>query len=157
INVHQDATAARDEIIPGSLDPLITSGTPIFNVTGWAALGSQPSCCGNSPLRKSSGVWDFADNVSKSFGPHVLKFGSEFMIIRPTTFAQSNGRASFGFTGVFTQNPQSRTGTGNGIADLLLGDANSLTAGTIAQAVERGWFGSVYVQDQWTVTPRLTV
>lgn len=157
INVHQDSTAARDEIIPGSLDPLITSGTPVFNVSGVAGLGSQPGCCGNSPLKKTSGVWDLADNLSKAFGRHVLKFGAEFMLIRPSTFAASNGRASFGFTGVFTQNPQSRSGTGNSIADLLLGDANSMTAGTVAQAVERGWFGAGYVQDQWTLTPQLTL
>ena len=157
INMHQDATTPFEQIIPGILDPRITSGTPNFNVSGIATIGSQASCCTNSPLRKTSGVWDWSDNVSKSFSGHVLKFGGEFMLIRPSTFAASNGRGSFGFTGVFTQNPQSRAGSGNGIADLLLGDANSLTTGTIAEAVERGWFGSGYVQDQWTVTPRFTL
>ena len=157
INMHQDGTVARNEIIAGSLDPRITSGTPNFNVSGVASIGSQPSCCGNSPLKKTSGVWDWSDNVSWTHGSHVVKFGGEFMLIRPGTFAASNGRGSFGFSGVFTQNPQSRAGTGSAVADLLLGDANSLTTGTIAEAIERGWFGSGYVQDQWTVTPRLTL
>ena len=48
-------------------------------------------------------------------------------------------------------------GTGNAVADLLLGTANSFTAGTVAEAVERGWFGAGYFQDQWTVTPRFTL
>ncbi len=157
INLHQDATQALNPIIPGSLDPQITSGTPLFNVSGYAGLGSQPSCCGNSPLRKSSGVWDWSENLSKSFGSHVVKFGGEFILIRPSTFAASNGRASFAFTGVFSQNPQARSGTGSPLADLLLGDANSLTSGTIADSVERSWFGAGYVQDQWTVNRQLTV
>ncbi|MDQ6678530.1 MAG: carboxypeptidase-like regulatory domain-containing protein [Acidobacteriota bacterium] len=148
INLHQDATQALNPIIPGSLDPQVTSGTPGFNVSGYAGLGSQPSCCGNSPLRKSSGVWDWADNLSKSFGSHVLKFGGEFILIRPSTFATSNGRGGFGFTGVFSQNPQARSGTGSPIADLLLGDANSLTTGTIANSVERSWFAAGYLQDR---------
>ena len=157
ITLDQDATVARNELIPGSLDPRITSGYPTFNVSSFAGLGSQPGCCGNSPLTKSSGVWDFSDNVSKSFGAHVMKFGGEFMLIRPSTFAASNGRSSLGFTGVFTQNPQSRGGTGNARCRSFLGTANSLTSGTIAEAVERGWFGAGYFQDQWTVTPRFTV
>lgn len=157
LNMHQDLTLPRDEIIPGSLDPRITSGIPSFNVSGFAGLGAQPGCCGNNPLQKTSGVWDWSDNVSKSMGAHVLKFGGEFMLIRPSTFAASNGRASFGFSGVFTQNPQGRSGTGSPVADLLMGNANSLTTGTIAEAIERGWFGSGYFQDQWTVSRQLTL
>lgn len=157
ITMAQDSTVARNEIIRGSLDPLVDSGSPIFNVSNYAAYGAQASCCGNSPLRKSSGVWDWSDNLSKSFGTHVLKFGGEFMLIRPETFATSNGRSSFGFTGVFTQHPQSRSNSGNALADLLLGDANTLVTGTTADAIERGWFGGGYFQDQWSVNSQLTI
>ena len=157
ITMAQDSTVPRNEIIPGSLDTLVDSGTPTFNVSNYASYGAQASCCGNSPLRKSSGVWDGSDNLSKSFGAHTIKFGGEAIWIRPSTFATSNGRSSFGFTGVFTQNPQARSGSGNALADLLLGDANSLTTGTTAQAVERGWFAGGYIQDQWTVNQQLTI
>jgi hypothetical protein len=157
INLQQDATQALNPIIPGSLDPQVMSGTPFFNLSGYAGLGSQPSCCSNSPLRKSSGVWDWSDNLSKSLGAHVLKFGGEFILIRPSTFATSNGRANIGFTGVFSQNPQTRAGTGSPVADLLLGYANSLTTGTIANSVERSWFVAGYLQDQWTVNRQLTL
>src|SRR5260370_11089308 len=95
INLHQDATQPLKLLISGSLDPQVTSSTPIFNVSGYASLGSQPSRCGNSPLRKSSGVWDWSDNLSKSLGSHVLKFGGEFILIRPSTFAASHGRGNF--------------------------------------------------------------
>jgi hypothetical protein len=157
ITMAQDSTVPRNQIIPGSLDPAVDSGTPGFSVSSYASYGAQAGCCGNSPLRKSSGVWDASDNFSKSIGSHLLKMGGEAMLIRPDTFATSSGRGSFGFTGVFTQSPQSRSNSGSSVADLLLGDANSLTTGTTAQAIERGWFAGGYFQDQWTVNSQLTL
>jgi hypothetical protein len=157
LTLDQDATLPRDEIIPGSLDPVIKSSIPTFSVTGFPGIGAQPGCCGNSPLTKSSGVWDVSDNVSKSFGKHLLKFGADFQAIRPTTFSALGGRGSFGFTGVFTQDPQRRSGTGNALADLLAGVANTANTGTAADAVERGKYLGEYFQDQWTVTPALTL
>ncbi len=155
--IDQDETTPRNEIISGTLDPAIQHGTPTVNVSGFAAIGAQPGVVGNSPLTKSSAVWDISDNVSKSFGRHLLKFGTDLQAIKPSTFSALNGRGSFGFTGVFSQDPQNRSKTGSPVADLLLGDANSLTTGTVAQAVERGRYGGWYVQDQWTVTPSLTL
>jgi hypothetical protein len=157
IDLRSDSTQARNEIIPGSLDPRIGSSTPQFTISGFATIGAQASCCTNSPLHKTSGTWDISDNLSKMLGAHSLKMGGEFMAIRPSTDAAGNGRGSFGFTGVFSQNPQNRTGNGSPVADFLLGTANSLTAGTIGQAEERGWYGGGYFQDDWTINNRLTL
>jgi hypothetical protein len=157
LTIDQDETAPLDEIVKGSLDPQIQHGIPTFNVTGFAAIGAQPGVVGNSPLTKSSGVWDISDNVSKSRGRHQFKAGVDYQIIRPSTFSALNGRGAFGFTGVFSQDPQNRSKTGSPIADLILGDANSLTTGTVAQAVERGHYAGFYFQDQWTLTPSFTL
>ena len=157
IDLRSDATQARNEIIPGALDPQLDSSIPQFNISGFSTIGAQASCCTNSPLHKTSGNWDVSDNLSKMVGTHSLKMGAEIMLIRPSTEAALSGRGTFGFTGVFTQNPPSRTGSGSPVADFLLGTANSVTAGTIGQAVERGWYGGGYFQDDWTVSSRLTV
>ncbi len=157
ITVGNDETTPLNPIINGLLDTRIQHGTPTINVTGIASIGSQPGCCGNSPLAKSSGVWDLSDNVSKSFGKHLLKFGADIQDIRASTMSANNGRGSIGFNGVFSQNPQSRSNTGSPVADLLLGDANSVTTGTDSAAVERGKYAGWYAQDQWTVTPSFTV
>lgn len=157
LTLSQDATQPLDLIIQGSLDPAIKSSIPSFNITGYAAIGGQPGCCGNSPLTKSSGVWDISDNLSKIVGRHQLKFGIDYLIIRPTTASALGGRGSFGFNGVFTQNPQNRTGNGNSIADLLLGLANTANTGTVASVVERGHYAGGYFQDEWSVTSRLTL
>jgi hypothetical protein len=157
INLSQDATLARDEIIPGMLDPEVRSSIPTFNVSGFATIGAQPGCCGNNPLIKSSGVWDISDNVSKVMGAHLLKFGGEMIYIRPLTFTTLQGRGSMGFNGVFTQNPQGRPKTGSPIADLLLGMANTLTTGTTGKSVEAGHYLGGYFQDDWTVRKNLTL
>ena len=157
LSIVNDETTPLNPIIPGLLDPRIQHGTASVNVTGIAGIGAQPGCCGNSPLNKSSGVWDISDNVSKSFGKHLLKFGADLQAIKPQTFSALNGRGSIGFTGVFSQDPQNRSKTGSPVADLILGDANSLVMGTNAAAIERGKYGGWYVNDQWAVTSSLTL
>lgn len=156
LTLDQDGTLARNEIIPGLLDPAVDSGTPVFNITGYASIGAQAGT-NNIPLRKSSGDWDIAENLSWTAGNHLVKFGADFQLIRPTTFTSLNGRGTLGFTGVFTQNPQQRSGTGSPFADLLLGDANSAASGTIGDFVERGKYLGPFVQDQWSVTSRFTI
>ena len=157
INLLSNATQALNPIIPGSLGAGINSSIPQFNLTGFATIGAQASCCTNTPLHKTVGVWDFSDNVSKNVHKHTLKTGGELMLIRPSTEAALNGRGVFGFTGVFSQNPQSRSGTGSAVADFLLGTANTLTTGSILQDVEREWYIGGYLQDDWSVTSALTL
>ena len=63
--------------------------------------------------------------------------------------------ASFGFTGVFTQNPQRRPGSGSPVADFLLGLPNNITVGSPSDAHERARNYYAYVQDDWNITPVL--
>src|SRR6185437_10822029 len=88
---------------------------------------------------------------------HLLKMGVDVQVIRPSTLSASSGRGSFGFSGVFTQNPAARTGSGSGVADLLLGLAGTVTTGSVAQSVERGKYSGGYFNDQWSVTSTLTL
>jgi hypothetical protein len=157
ITVHADQTNPLNPVVPGSLDPKIDAGTAVFNVTGVSGLGGTTGCCGNDPLVKSSAVWELADNVSKSKGKHLLKFGADILYIRPSTFAPNVARGSFTFSGTFTNNPQHTSGTGSAVADLLLGTANQATAGNFNQVVERGHYYGGYVQDDWKISRNLTL
>lgn len=144
-------------IVPGMLDPKITSGTADVAITGYTAISTQPACCGNTPLYKSSGVWDLADNLSESRGKHVLKFGADFLYLRMYTIAPNSARGTLSYTGVFTQNPQSRSGTGNAVADLLLGDTAQVANGNYNGVTQRGHYYGFYAQDDWRFTKNLTV
>ena len=157
VTIHADQTNPLNAVVPGSLDPKIDAGTAVFNVTGYTGLGGTTGCCGNDPLIKSSSVWDLADNISRSMGKHLLKAGADILYIRPSTYAPNVARGTFGFTGTYTNNPQHTSGTGSAVADLLLGVANTVTAGNFNQVVERGHYYGGYVQDDWKIMRNLTL
>lgn len=157
IAVQQDGTLPKDEIIAGTLAPRVESSIPTFAVSGYPTLGDQPAGFGNIPLNKSSKVYNVSDNLSWVRAKHTLKFGFDFQSIDVPTFATLTGRGSFGFTGVYSQNPQRRPGSGSGVADLLLGLPNTITIGTPSDANERARNFYWYMQDDWVVTPTLTL
>lgn len=157
IAVNQDGTVPLENIVPGALDSRVTSAFPTFAPTGYVTLGDQPAGFTNIPLYKSSKVWNFSDNLSIVRGKHTMKMGVDFQILDIPTFATLQGRGAFGFTGVFTQNPQRRPGSGSGLADLILGLPNSITLGSPSDANERANNTYFYFQDDWTIAPRLTL
>ena len=157
IGVDQDGLTPREEVITGALHPDVTSGTPSFGLAGFTSIGVAPPGFGNLPLLKSSAVWNFSDNLSMVKGRHTTKFGFDFQLIKAKTSATLAGRGSFGFNGVFSQNPQSRPGTGSPVADLLLGLPNTIQTGTRATAREQQQNYYWYFQDDWQVNSRLTL
>lgn len=157
VGLTQDATQPLEDLMPGALAPTTKSGMPTFNVNGYAGLGARPANFDNVPVTKNSYVYNFSDNVSIVHGKLTTKIGFDFQEIYAPTFATLDGRGSFGFTGVFTQNPQKRPGSGSPIADLLLGIPNTITVGTPSDANERTRNYYFYVQNDWNVTPSLTL
>ena len=157
VGLSQDATQPLENLIPGALAPTTKSGTPTINVTGYAGVGARPANFDNVPVTKTSYVYNFSDNFSIVHGKLTTRLGFDFQEIYAPTFATLDGRGSFGFTGVFTQNPQRRPGSGSGVADLLLGIPNNITVGTPSDANERTRNYYFYVQNDWNLTARLTL
>lgn len=157
VGLSQDATQPLEDLLPGSLAPTTKSGMPTINVTGYAGIGARPANFDNVPVTKDSFVYNFSDNLSIVRGKMTTKMGFDFQEIYAPTFATLDGRGSFGFTGVFTQNPQRRPGSGSSIADMLLGLPNTITVGTPSDANERTRNYYFYLQNDWNVTPRLTL
>ena len=112
VGLVQDATLPKDEIVAGTLAPGVESSIPTFGVNGYATIGEQPANFGNNPVTKKSRVWNFSDNMSMVKGKQTIKAGFDFQYLDVPTFAALQGRGSYGFSGVFTQNPRSRPGTG---------------------------------------------
>jgi len=100
-------------------------------------------------------IWSFQDNISKIVGKHTFKAG--FYIennhkIQPSTPA---------YSGSFNFSPDTNNALGNttnGYANALLGYIDSYSQ-TTARAVFNTayWNAEWYVQDNWRVTPRLTL
>ncbi len=155
--IDKDAVLARNEIIPGALAPGVDSSTPTFNVNGLTGLGAQPSGLTNVPLAKTSATWEVSDNATKIVGNHILKMGFTYQFQKMYTFTTLQGRGVFTFDGSYTQNPQARPGTGAGLADMLLGLANTVRSSSTGVSNLRSTNSFAYFQDDWKVTSRLTL
>lgn len=105
-------------------------------------------------------------NVTKEYSKHTLKFGGNLDVQQISNFKDYPGE--FDFSSALTScdpqeggpclasNTQSQL-SGNAIASMLLGTASSGGQGLgISPAMTIHIFGG-YIQDQWRVTPRLTI
>ncbi|MFN7931951.1 MAG: carboxypeptidase regulatory-like domain-containing protein [Bryobacteraceae bacterium] len=143
---------------PGdSFNDGLNQGFTQFNVANYAALGL--GCCW--PNINNLVNMHINDNMVWQRGNHGIRVG--FEVRRPNLFreASRNRRGQFSFTKVFTaEQPNvaaSRTATGNGFADMLLGLAASTTQGNPAgeNFIAPAW--GAYIQDDWKINSRLTL
>lgn len=151
--------------IVGAPDISIVQGLPTFAITGIATVGTTgpgnlptpATGSGNLPIDKQGRTIQAADNLSWVRGRHTVKFGFDFQQV--TLYANSTlqARPNFNFTGVYTQNPQNRPGTGASFADFLLGLTNDSQVSTRSISESRQHIYQGYVQDDWNITPRLTL
>ena len=117
-----------------------------IGVTGYAGFGSVT----NSP----PGEWvrrnvEINDTVTWTAGKHTVNAGGEY-----TPYVVFDSSTKFNQSGTATFSGQI---TGNGIADLLLGKASTFTqsAGKFKQT--RGQQFSLFAEDTYRATPRLTL
>ncbi|MEX2261370.1 MAG: TonB-dependent receptor [Bryobacteraceae bacterium] len=113
---------------------------------------------GGDPWVARNHTFQFVDNVSIVRGRHSIKFGGELRRDRYNNFGNQKGLGEFIFTGQATFDPANRNATGFGFADFLLGETNqSARALASANAMLRGTAYYAYIQDDWKITPRLTL
>jgi len=139
--------------INGGNDPL-RSGLPQMAISGLPTIGDS----GFRPAVIVSENWQYSDNLSWFRAGHTLKFGGEFLRRRYNLLQTTAAHGIYNMTGVFTQNLAAPAGTGNGIADLLLGVPTSGNINSLAGM--RGFRRSelsLYVQDNWKIARNLTL
>jgi hypothetical protein len=90
-------------------------------------------------------------------GRHTIKIGADWQQV--TLYANSTlqARPAFTFNGIFTQNPQSATGAGNSFADFLLGLPSNSVVSTRSISESRQHIVQGYVQDDFRISPALTL
>ena len=111
---------------------------------------------GDEPLPRLnlSGRFYFSDDLSITRGRHNFKMGVSLEYNRKTEPGSADYMGNFNF-GHDANNPLS---TGNGYANMLLGVFTTYTE--LTSRVDRDvrhWQNDFYFQDNWRVTPRLTV
>ncbi|MGH9671615.1 MAG: carboxypeptidase regulatory-like domain-containing protein [Bryobacteraceae bacterium] len=126
---------------------------PRINITGVLSLGSDPFAAG---VRAQHAI-QLGDSVSIVRGKHNLKIGVDQRWFRLNWFLHRNESGNFDFSSGLTNNPQSPAGTGIGMATFLLGEVSGGTQEFNSAFSFHSWSHASYVQDDYKVTPRLTL
>jgi hypothetical protein len=106
------------------------------------------------PWTNSNPTYTLRDNMTKVIGKHTLQFGVYVAI------AQKNEQSSFGsIQGLLNFDASNTTvSSGNSFADLLLGNINSFAqVNSQPKYYFRYQIAEPYLQDDWRITPRLTL
>jgi len=127
-----------------ALDPRDT-GFPSVVLAGYESLGDDTGI----PVVRRTGTFHFTDVLSLERGRHHLRVGGEIRHYRADGYNHLFGRGQMNFLGVFT---------GNALGDLLLGfpTVNIAAVNDNPQAL-RASFYNAFIQDDWKVTPNLTI
>jgi hypothetical protein len=126
-------------------------GLPLGIVYGINSWGSQ----GTS--NESQNVYQILDNVSKTVGNHSLKAGVSFQAIRFFYRYAPSNLGNYYFTGLYTSDPTVSATTGSGVADFLADQINTSAISSAPNVNDALWYNSAYFQDDWKLTPRLTL
>ena len=128
-------------------------GLPLgyFNGTiqQWGSVGTN---------NESQNVYQILDNVSWILGNHSLKAGVSLQAVRfsylyaPASLGQYYYTASPPYTGL-----PGVSFTGSNVADFLADQSNYADVANAPNINDAQWYDAGYVQDDWRVTPKLTL
>ena len=119
-------------------------GFPGVRVSGFSSLGQS-----GRPVGRNDNTYQIHDSITYTVGSHNLKIGADLKRFNNNRLQENSSKGNFSF-----QNRYS----GNAVADLLLG-LPRWTQRLVGSGVQPIWDNSYhfYVQDDWKVTPNLTL
>ena len=134
----------------GLPDSVPTDQVPDILVSPYPRIG------GGALGKRSSLNWDVQNMLTKISGNHTFKFGING---RDLYGGNRQGGALSGFYRFagLTTDPQAPAGTGSSLAQFLTGDVSSAGIDRILGNSWHGFNWSWFVQDDWKVSPRLTL
>ncbi|MSV27459.1 MAG: TonB-dependent receptor [Bryobacterales bacterium] len=147
----QGKNLATEFGVRGVPDDRQSNGLTQVGITGFSALGDS------FDTRRGQNVFQVLDNLTLISGRHSFKMGFDHRRTQFNLGQGSSPRGSFSYSGVFSQNPAGRTGTGNPFADFLMGYPDGASIGTNVRAGIRVRNYSSFIQDDWKATSRLTL
>ncbi|MCI0422821.1 MAG: TonB-dependent receptor, partial [Acidobacteria bacterium] len=132
-------------------------GLARFSPSGYNEIGSRSFW----PNRNFMDNYQFNDNLLIQKGTHALKAGAEFRRLDIFREAQRFRRGRFVFSKVYTaerpNDAASRSATGNGLADMLLGWASQTQVGNQLSERAIAPYWGLYFLDDWKISSRLTM
>jgi outer membrane receptor protein involved in Fe transport len=127
---------------------------PSLTVSGESGFSNS-----NMPEVIPQNTWQATDTVSYVRRAHSMRFGFNVTHNGFGFFQLTAASGLLSFTGTYTNNPASSSGTGAGFADFLLGLPVSSSKSLLGSGVPYNSYTEYggFVQDQWRVSQRLTV
>jgi len=129
-----------------------TGLTPSIGITDAQSVG------GGTPHGRAGTTWANGVSLTKIQKSHTLKFGYEYRFYSHNPFNGST--PSFNFNRGFTQGPDPNRASANagyGVASLVLGLAGSGNFTFNADDTKAENYHSLYLQDDWKASKRLTL
>ncbi|MGA8443372.1 MAG: TonB-dependent receptor, partial [Candidatus Sulfotelmatobacter sp.] len=134
-------------------DPSI-NGLAWFAPSGYAGLG-EPLY---TPTKSTSQDVQINDTLSYVHGKHFLKMGPQFRFDQFNLLQLGQPRGNISFSGQFTAvDPGNPQGSGNAIADMLLGDPIVAKISTVTFVDDRQHTYGAFVEDTYKALPNLTL
>ncbi len=128
---------------------------PRFDINGVSSLGQETF----NDLVIAPTTHSFNTNVTKTLTQHTLKFGMDYrkLMLNFLQLSQPSGQYSFN-QGWTQRDPNQASGTaGFGLASLLIGTPASGTLSHDPTPASASSYWGFYVNDDWRVSPKLTV
>jgi len=124
----------------------IGQGPPFFNVNGYSPIGGTIT----GPRNSTQNNYEVSDSLSLLRGSHSLKFGGELRRTQVNALQVIAPNAFFVFS--------SASPTNDGFANFLLAKPSLFYQGlgNMSRGL-RDWENSLYFQDEWRVSNRLTL
>ncbi len=150
---------AADQYLPGvPNNPATAGGVPLTQFANYTYIGSPDYL----PKSQVPTQFQWTDSVSWTKGAHSLKFGATLFAPMRNIFQDEPGtRGDLNFTGNFTCQRNATNacvkGTGLSYADGLIGYVQSTQLTNVLFVDQRLWMASGFVEDDWKVTPKLTL
>jgi outer membrane receptor protein involved in Fe transport len=140
--------------IPG----LFAASPAAYGVPAIGLGGGISGFGGGDPFVGRDDTFQWMDNLSLIRGKHSIKFGGEFRRDRYNEIGNQKSFGEFLFDGQSTFNPASRSKSGFIFADFMLGATSSAARVlALANAMLRRSAYAGYIQDDWKITPKLTL
>ncbi len=154
--------------IPGIPQTDNNGGLPAFSFGGLQTLG------GNSflPSDETTQTTQVVDDFSKVYGAHGFKMGVEYQHVVFNTLQPAWSHGQFDYSGTFTDIP-GNNGSTTGIAQFILpptpstitngtgvdysGGSDDVRSSNINKTYDERAYFAAYLQDDWKVTPTLTL
>jgi outer membrane receptor protein involved in Fe transport len=143
----------------------LNGGLPAFGITGLQTLGSNAFL----PSDEVTSTFQLTDDVTKIWGKHTFKMGFEWQHVKFSTLQPPWSRGEFDYNGDYTSIPNNNQGNTGRVQFLLtpiastvggvdfLGGSTDIRASNIAETDNGKNYWGGYVQDDWRVTPKLTL